>query len=163
MSPEQIARQYYRLFNERNLDAAGQLVDRAASFRYLPSKQNLIGRAGYRALAAMWLNAFEDGQLEVVSLQSIAADTVVVNLLGRGSHTGDLVFGEALTIPATGVMGATISDANCSAADTVQCQRFGMLRSCVSKTMSIRVSLLGVMVASRTRDRPDGPCFTESR
>jgi predicted ester cyclase len=106
MSPEQLARQYYRLFNERNLDAAGELVDRTASFRYLPSKQNLIGRAGYRALAAMWLNAFEDGRLEVVSLKVVGDDTVVVQLLGRGTHTGDLVLGDALTVPATGVAGA---------------------------------------------------------
>lgn len=106
MSPEQIARQYYRLFNERNLDAASQLVDRVASFRYVPSKQRLIGRAGYRALAAMWLNAFEDGRLEITSLAPIGEDTVVVQLLGRGTHTGDLVLGEALTIPATGIAGA---------------------------------------------------------
>ena len=106
MSPEQIARQYYRLFNERNLDAAGQLVDRGASFRYLPSKQRLIGRAGYRALAAMWLNAFADGQLEIASLFQTDDDTVVVEIVGRGTHTGDLVLGDAVTIPATGVTGA---------------------------------------------------------
>jgi predicted ester cyclase len=106
MSPEQIARQYYRLFNERNLDAAGQLVDRGASFRYLPSKQRLIGRAGYRALAAMWLNAFADGQLEIASLLQTDDDTVVVEIVGRGTHTGDLVLGDAVTIPATGVTGA---------------------------------------------------------
>ena len=106
MSPEQTARLYYRLFNDRDLDGAGQLVDRTASFRYLPSKQHLIGKAGYRALAAMWLNAFEDGRLEIVSLKKVGDDTVVVELLGRGTHTGDLVLGEALTIPATGVAGA---------------------------------------------------------
>jgi predicted ester cyclase len=106
MSPEQIARQYYRYFNERNLDAAGKLVDPTASFRYVPSKQRLIGRAGYRALAAMWLHAFEDGQLEITSVTPIGDDTVVVKLLGRGTHTGDLILGEALTIPATGVAGA---------------------------------------------------------
>ena len=106
MSPEQIARQYYRLFNERNLDAAGQLVDRGASFRYLPSKQRLIGRAGYRALAAMWLNAFADGQLEIASLQQTDDETVVVEIVGRGTHTGDLVLGDAVTLPPTGVTGA---------------------------------------------------------
>ena len=106
MSPEQIARLYYRLFNDRDLEAAGDLVDRTASFRYLPSKQHLIGRAGYRALAAMWLGAFPDGQLQVVSLKTVGDDTVVVELLGRGTHSGDLVLGDALTIPATGVAGA---------------------------------------------------------
>ena len=106
MSPEQIARLYYQYFNERKLEAAAALVDRAAAFRYVPSKQNLIGRAGFRALASMWLNAFEDGRLEITSLKLLNDETVVVKLLGRGTHTGDLVLGEALTIPATGVAGA---------------------------------------------------------
>lgn len=102
---ERLAREYYQLFNERNLDAAMELVDRTASFRYLPTKQNLIGRAGYRALAAMWLNAFEDARLEIASL-AVEGQKVIVELLGRGTHTGDLVLGDALSIPATGVVGA---------------------------------------------------------
>jgi hypothetical protein len=71
MTPEQIARRYYQLFNERQFDEAAALVDRQAVFHYLPTRQKLLGRAGYRALVAVW-------------------------------HTGDLVMGEALTIPATG-------------------------------------------------------------
>ena len=101
MSSEQITRLYYQLFNERRLDEAGELVDPQAVFHYLPTRQRLVGRAGYGALVAVWLNAFEDAQLDV---QSITIDGAVVDVefLGRGTHTGDLVLGEALSIPATG-------------------------------------------------------------
>lgn len=97
-----MARLYYRLFNERRLDEAGRLVHPEAEFHYEPTTQRLRGRAGYRALAAMWLNAFEDARVEVVSLREVDAGVVEADLLGRGTHTGDLVLGEALTIPATG-------------------------------------------------------------
>ncbi len=50
----------------------------------------------------MWLNAFEDGLVEVVSLRLLDESTVEAELLGRGTHTGDLVLGDVLTIPATG-------------------------------------------------------------
>ena len=106
MTCEHLARLYYRLFNERRLDEAAQLVHPHASFRYVATRQHLIGRAGYRALVKGWLDAFEDGRLEILSL-TVAEDHIVkVELLGRGTQTGDLILGEALTIPATGVAGA---------------------------------------------------------
>lgn len=37
----------------------------------VPTGQRLRGRAGYRALAATWLNAFEDGLVETVSLREL--------------------------------------------------------------------------------------------
>jgi predicted ester cyclase len=101
MSPEQIARLYYQLFNERRLDEAGALIDPQAVFHYLPTRQRLVGRAGYRALAAAWLNAFEDAQLDVQSIR-LDGPIVDVEFTGRGTHTGDLVLGEAMSLPATG-------------------------------------------------------------
>lgn len=105
MTHEHLARLYYRLFNERRLDEAAQLVHPHASFRYVATRQHLIGRAGYRALVKGWLNAFEDAHLEIISLKIVEDHVVKVELLGRGTHVGDLVLGEALTIPATGVAG----------------------------------------------------------
>lgn len=102
MTPEDVARLYYQLFNERKLDEAGQLVDPQASFTYIPTKQHLVGRAGYRALAAAWLIAFEDAHIEIVGMRRVDAETVEVEFIGRGTHAGDLVLGEDLTIPATG-------------------------------------------------------------
>jgi hypothetical protein len=101
-SLEQMVRRYYELFNERRLDEAAEHVDQQATFHYLPTRQRLIGRAGYRALVAAWLNAFEDAQLEVRSVLVLNDHTVQVEFVGHGTHTGDLVLGEALSSPATG-------------------------------------------------------------
>lgn len=102
MTLENFARHYYDLFNQRRFDEAGQLVHVEAVFHYIPTKQRLIGRAGYRALAASWVIAFEDAQLEIQAVHTLDDHTVVVEFIGRGTHTGDLTLGEALIIPATG-------------------------------------------------------------
>jgi hypothetical protein len=102
MTPAEIVRTYYRLFNERRLDEAAQLVDPQASFQYIPTRQRLLGRAGYRALAAAWLIGFEDALLDILSIEETEPETVRVTFVGRGTHTGDLMLGELLNIPATG-------------------------------------------------------------
>lgn len=101
MTSEELARLFYRYFNERRLDDAAQLVDPQASFHYVPTRQTLVGRAGYRALVAAWLTAFADARLDI---QTLAADgpIVLVDFIGHGTHTGDLVLGDAISIPATG-------------------------------------------------------------
>lgn len=102
MTPEQVVRLYYRLFNQRRLDEVSELVDVQAVFHYLPTNQRLVGRAGYRALAAAWLIAFEDATVDIQSVQQLAEHTVRVTFIGRGTHTGDLELGETVVIPATG-------------------------------------------------------------
>jgi predicted ester cyclase len=102
MTPAQLARRYYRFFNQRRLDEAGELVDVQAVFHYVPTNQRLVGRAGYRALAAMWLVAFEDAEVDVQSIEYLDEHTVHVTFIGRGTHTGDLELGDKLVIPATG-------------------------------------------------------------
>ena len=101
MTPEEIVRTYYQYFNERRLDEAGELVDPQASFQYLPTRQRLLGRAGYRALVAAWLNAFEDAVLDIVAITTDPRGNVVLDFVGRGTHTGDLVLGESFVIPAS--------------------------------------------------------------
>ena len=102
MTPTGIARRYYRYFNERRFDEAGEFVHPEATFYYVPTKQRLMGRAGYRALVAAWLIAFEDAEIEITSLLEIDDHTVQVDFIGRGTHTGDLALGEDFSIPATG-------------------------------------------------------------
>lgn len=102
MTPEQIARRYYELFNDRRIDEAKELVDTQATFHYVPTRQRLVGRAGYQALATAWLTAFEDAQLDIRAIRVVDHDSVEVEFLGRGTHTGDLVLGDTLVIPATG-------------------------------------------------------------
>jgi predicted ester cyclase len=99
--PDTIARRFYRLFNERKLDEATQLIDPQASFHYLPTRQRLVGRAGYRALVQAWLNAFEDARLDIQSAV-VDGSAVRVEFIGHGTHTGDLVLGDTVSIPATG-------------------------------------------------------------
>ena len=98
---EAIARRYYTAFNQRRLKDAEALVDPQAMFHYLPTKQRLIGRSGYRALAAAWLHAFEDARLEIQSLAAVDEGTLDVRFLGHGTHTGDLVLGDTVVIPPT--------------------------------------------------------------
>jgi len=76
MTPSTIARRYYHFFNERQFDQAGDLVHKEATFHYVPTKQHLIGRAGYRALVAAWMIAFEDAEMEIVSLRLIDEHTM---------------------------------------------------------------------------------------
>jgi hypothetical protein len=52
----------------------------------VPTKQDVIGRAGYRALVAGWMIAFEDSPVDV-SLQLIAKHTVQIDFIGHGIRT----------------------------------------------------------------------------
>jgi hypothetical protein len=99
-----MARRYYRFFNERRFDEAGEYVHPEALFQYVPTRQRLVGRAGYRALVAAWLIAFEDATADVTALQQIDEHTVQVDFIGRGTHTGDLTLGENYSIPASGAV-----------------------------------------------------------
>jgi ketosteroid isomerase-like protein len=102
MTAEQVVRLHYQYFNERRLDEAVALIDPEAVFHTLPTRQHLMGVAGYRAMVAAWLHAFADARLEIQTL--VVRDTIAdVDFLGSGTHTGDLVLGDALSVPATGL------------------------------------------------------------
>jgi steroid delta-isomerase-like uncharacterized protein len=101
-APEQIALRYYDLFNHRALDQAELLVSPQAVFHYPHTKEHMIGRAGYRELARTWLTAFPDAQVEIQRVTVERGHVARVELLGRGTHTGELAFGGALTLPASG-------------------------------------------------------------
>ena len=103
MTTEHVVRLHYEYFNERRWDAATQLIHPEAVFHTLPTRQNLMGVAGYRAMVAAWLHAFEDARLVITSLQ-VSGNVAEVDFLGRGTHTGDLVLGDALSVPATGLV-----------------------------------------------------------
>jgi hypothetical protein len=102
MTPLEVARRFYACFNDRLFDEGGALVHPEATFHYVPTKQHLVGRAGYRALVAAWIIAFEDARLEIATLQQLDEHTVRIDFIGRGTQTGDLTLGEDFVIPATG-------------------------------------------------------------
>jgi predicted ester cyclase len=102
-SAEHLARTYYDLFNRRQLDQAELLVSAQAVFHYPHSREHLIGRAGYRELARLWLTAFPDASIEILQLGRDGERAFVrAELLGRGTHTGPLSFGGRLTLAPTG-------------------------------------------------------------
>src|SRR5215216_6652897 len=103
MAPPSEERLYYEYFNERRFEEAGRLVHPEATFDYIPTEQHLAGRAGYRALVAAWVIAFEDATVEVTDMIQLDDRTVRADFIGRGTHTGDLVLGENFIIPASGV------------------------------------------------------------
>ena len=98
---EQIARDYYDLFNARRFDEAELLVSVQAAFHYPHTRETLIGRAGYRELARLWTLAFPDCEVSIVEM-AVADHLVTVSLIGRGTHTGPLMFGDPLVLEPTG-------------------------------------------------------------
>jgi predicted ester cyclase len=103
VTPAAVARAYLEYFNERRLDESGQrFVHPQATYHYVPTNQRLVGRAGHRALAATWLVAFDDARADIVNLTAIDEDTVAVDFLGSGTHTGELTFWEGKSLPPTG-------------------------------------------------------------
>jgi steroid delta-isomerase-like uncharacterized protein len=101
LSAEQVARRYYDLFNRRRFDEAEQLLDSSALFHYPQTNEHLIGRAGYRELARMWLTAFPDLQVEIRELRVTDDHLIQARLVARGTHKGPLQFNE-VDLPATG-------------------------------------------------------------
>jgi len=102
MRPKTLARRYYQYFNERRFDEAGEFVHPEAVFTYVPTKQRLVGRAGYRALVAAWMIAFEDAEIEIKTQEQIDDHTMRTEFIGHGTHTGELTLGEAFVLPPTG-------------------------------------------------------------
>lgn len=98
---EQIARDYYDLFNARRFEEAERLVSAQAAFHYPHTRETLIGRAGYRELARLWTLAFPDCEVSIVDMVAVE-HVVTVNLIGRGTHTGPLGFGDPLVLEPTG-------------------------------------------------------------
>jgi len=101
---EHIARDYYHLFNDRRFDEAELLVSAQATFHYPHTRATLIGRAGYRELAQLWMIAFPDAELSIVDMV-VRESRVTVQLIGRGTHSGPLAFGGPLVLEPTGRQG----------------------------------------------------------
>jgi predicted ester cyclase len=102
---EHIAREYYDLFNARRFDEAQLLVSSHAGFHYPHTRETLIGRAGYRELASLWLLAFPDAEISILDMVVRDSRVVTVNLIGRGTHHGPLTFGGPLVLEPTGTRG----------------------------------------------------------
>lgn len=96
-----LVRRYYDLFNERRFDDAARLISPDASFIHRPTKERLVGPAGYRTFAAAWVRAVPDAQVKIVDIAIESGMWVKVNFVGHGTHTGTLDLGE-IRFPPTG-------------------------------------------------------------
>lgn len=95
-----LAGSLYQAWNDRDLDAIADATAADGELVVVGSGDTYRGPEGVRQYNTMWANAFPDGTITVDRIIS-AGDTVVVQLTGRGTHTGDLVTPTS-TIPATG-------------------------------------------------------------
>jgi hypothetical protein len=91
-------------FNERRFDDAGLLsIPKQSSITSRPGSASWDAQANVCALVAAWLIAFDDVSLEITSLEQVDDHTLRADFIGHGTHTGDLMLGEAFILPATGI------------------------------------------------------------
>ena len=86
MGIDEIAREYIEAWNRRDFDQIETLVSDDAEIVDFDGSVGR-GREGARATAEMYARAFPDGKLEIKRLIA-AGDTVVAELVGRGTNDG---------------------------------------------------------------------------
>jgi steroid delta-isomerase-like uncharacterized protein len=95
-----LARSLYDAFNNRDFDYISESMEPDGTITMVGSGMTFRGRDGSRQYNTMWVDAFPDG---MTTIDHVIAqdDYVVVELTGRGTHTGTLSTA-AGDIPATG-------------------------------------------------------------
>jgi steroid delta-isomerase-like uncharacterized protein len=86
MGIEEIAREYIEAWNRRDFDQIEALVSDDAEIIDFDGSVGR-GREGSRGLAEMYARAFPDGKIEIKRIIA-AGDTVVAELVGRGTNDG---------------------------------------------------------------------------
>lgn len=95
-----LARGLYEAFNERDFDRMTEVTAPDATITVVGTGDRYEGPEGMRRYNTMWADGFPDGRITIDRL--IAADDyVIVELTGRGTHTGMLSTPMG-AIPATG-------------------------------------------------------------
>ena len=95
-----LVRSLYDAWNARDFDVMADAMAPDATITFMGSGEVLTGPPGSRTYNEMWAAGFPDGRVTVDTIVA-DGDRVVVELTGRGTHTGTLVtsMGE---IPPTG-------------------------------------------------------------
>ncbi len=96
----EIARGFYEAWNARDFDRAAALMHDDGEIVIVGSGERMRGPDGARRFSEMWANGFPDGRVEITAILA-EGDKVVVELTGRGTHTGALE-SAAGSIPPTG-------------------------------------------------------------
>jgi steroid delta-isomerase-like uncharacterized protein len=89
--PERIARSFYEAWNNRDFDRSAALMHDNAKIVLVGSGERFIGPEGARKLDQMWADGFPDGKVTIDRMVA-AGNCVIVQLTGRGTHTGTLDF-----------------------------------------------------------------------
>ena len=95
-----LARSMYDAFNSRDFDQEAALWTEEGVMTDVGSGQEFHGPEGSRQSNRLWAEAFPDGRVTVDRVVA-AGPYVVVEITGRGTHTGTLT-SPAGSIPATG-------------------------------------------------------------
>jgi steroid delta-isomerase-like uncharacterized protein len=94
---------YEELWNGRDFDGIVRCASEDVEYTSVPTNTTARGRRGYREFSEGWATAFPDARVEIKRITA-NEDGVVVEFIGRGTHTGPLVVPTG-TIPATGRAG----------------------------------------------------------
>jgi steroid delta-isomerase-like uncharacterized protein len=88
-TPTTIHREVAEAWNKRDFAALQNLMDDQYSFTGGDGKEASGPSAGIE-VARMWANAFPDGRLEVRHVYT-QGNTAIAEMVGRGTHTGNLL------------------------------------------------------------------------
>ncbi len=103
MLPHLLIREYYRCFNERRFADGADLFADDSVFEHPQFSETKRGREGYLEHARSWIQAFPDGVLSIHRVEQHGDTICEVDLIGTGTHSGDLDMGGYGTFKATGV------------------------------------------------------------
>ncbi len=95
-----IARTLYEDWNKRDFDHLASLLADDGEIMLVGSGTSFRGPEGARQFSRMWADGFPDGRATIDNVMA-AGDHVVVELTGRGTHTGTLA-APGGDVPATG-------------------------------------------------------------
>jgi predicted ester cyclase len=98
MNLENIPRTLVDSFNNRNLDLSLRLMSGDAQWLDIPTQMTFRGKDGHKQFDQVWLTAFPDGKVEITNIVA-SGDRVVVEYIGRGTHTGPLKGREGVLQP----------------------------------------------------------------
>jgi steroid delta-isomerase-like uncharacterized protein len=97
---ENFARTLLDAFNSRTPDKSDGILSHQIEWTDAATSFSFKGRDGFRQFQERWLTAFPDGTAEIINCFS-SSDQIVVEYVGRGTHTGPLL-GKHGTLPPTG-------------------------------------------------------------
>src|SRR4030095_13151572 len=90
---DQLIRDYYRCFNERQIAGVGPLFAADAVVDMPPFVQRAQGSTGYARFADTWLRAFPDAVFTIEHVEQRNETMCGGDLLATGTHSGVLDWG----------------------------------------------------------------------